>query len=208
MPTLIDDRARAEVTGIGVRLKTMRVERGWTQDEVASRAGLSKSYLSRIEEGDRQPSIAALLSISAAFDVPLNAIFGGDLAQELSRESVDSGRCGIVRAGSVDERLGNGLSYRPLLSSNRDSNIQPIAITVPANRSGDELYRHEGEEWLYVLRGSLSLTLDAEKFELHAGDAAHFDASIPHRLTALNGVDAEILLVACALPRKLLSSYL
>lgn len=204
MPSLIEDQVRAEMTGIGVRLKAMRVERGWTQDEVASRAGLSKSYLSRLEEGDRQPSIAALLSISAAFGVSMSAIFGG--GTETPRE--EHGGCGIVRSGEEPDRVGNGLSYRPLIGGSRVSNLQPIYVTVPVDRPGNELYRHDGEEWLYVLRGSLSLTVNTETFELHTGDAAHFDASMPHRLTALNGVDAEVILVACALPRKLLSSYL
>lgn len=203
MPTLADERARAEVSELGARLKSMRTERGWTQDDVASRAGLSKSYLSRIEEGDRQPSVAALLSISTAFGISINALFGGE-----SEPSHSTRSCGIVRAGDEADRLGNGLYYRPLLGADRVSNLQPVYLTVPADRPGDELYRHEGEEWLYVIKGGLSLILANEVVELHAGDAAHFDASVPHRLTALNGVDAEIVLVACALPRKLLSSYL
>lgn len=187
------------MTELGARLRVLRADRGWTQDELAARTHLSKSYLSRLEDGDRQPSIAALLSIASAFGLALNDLFGG---------GQESGQCGIVRAGADTQRRGNGLFYRPLLSGDRVSNIQPIHLTVPADRTGDELYRHDGEEWLYVLSGTLSLTLDAEKHELFPGDSAHFDAGLPHRLAALNGVDAEIILVACALPRKLLSSYL
>jgi uncharacterized cupin superfamily protein len=83
-----------------------------------------------------------------------------------------------------------------------------MQIIVPADRSGDELYCHDGEEWIYVLKGSLCLNLGGELHTLNEGDATSFDASLPHRLSARNNQDVEIILVACALPRKLLSSYL
>ena len=85
--------------------------------------------------------------------------------------------------------------------------MQPIRVTVPAGREEGEQYRHEGEEWLYVLSGTLQLALADEVYTLSPGDAAHFDARLPHRLRALHGIDAELLLVACASPRLLLGSY-
>jgi len=199
MSPLIENRILHEMADLGARIKSLRTDRNWTQDELASRSSLSKSYLSRLEEGERQPSLAAILSIATAFGLPLNELFGG---------SHDSGNCGIVRAGSDPLRQGNGLYYRPLLSGDRASNLQPIHVIVPADRTGDELYCHEGEEWMYVIKGSLSLILASARYELSTGDAAHFDARLPHRLAALGGRDAEIILVACAMPRKLLSSYL
>jgi transcriptional regulator with XRE-family HTH domain len=199
MATLIEDRVRAEMAELGARIRTLRVDRGWTLDELASRSGLSKSYLSRLEEGDRQPSIAAMLSIATAYGLAINDLFSGEQ---------ESGMCGIVRAGSDPLRQGNGLYYRPLMNGDRESNIHPIRITVPLDRSGDDLYHHDGEEWLYVLSGTLCLTVEAEQHELKPGDAAHFDARLPHRLAAIGDEDAEIILVACPLSRKLLSSYM
>lgn len=199
MSNLIEDRVRSEMADLGSRIRTLRAERRWTLDELGTRSDLSKSYLSRLEEGDRQPSIAALLSIASAFGLGLNELFGAE------RESCS---CGIKRSGDGPLRQGNGLFYRPLTRGDRPSNIQPIHITIPFDRVGDDLYRHEGEEWLYVLKGSMRLTLGKESHEMEVGDAAHFDAGLPHRLTALNGEDSEIILVSCPLPRKLLSSYL
>lgn len=187
------------MTDLGGRIRMLRMDRGWTQDELGSRSGLSKSYLSRLEEGDRQPSIAALLSIATAFGLVLNELFGGEQ---------EAGQCGIVRGGTDPLRQGNGLLYRPLLGPDRQSTIQPIYVIVPWDRTGDDLYKHSGAEWLYVTKGALTLSLGTETFDLMTGDAAHFDAGVPHRLTALGGQDAEIILVACPLPRKLLSSYM
>ena len=194
-----ESETQNELSSLGARLRALRTDRGWTLDELAQRADLSKSYLSRLEDGDRQPSIAALLSLAQAHRLPLASLFGTPAAQNA---------CTVVRAGKVPAQQGNGLSYVPLSQSGRDARMQPIRVTVPAGRSGDEMYQHDGEEWLYVLSGSLRLTLAGETVLLLSGDAAHFNASAPHRLAAAGEDDAEIILVACAAPRLLLDSYL
>jgi quercetin dioxygenase-like cupin family protein len=86
--------------------------------------------------------------------------------------------------------------------------LQPLHVVVPADREGDALYRHEGEQWLYVLSGRLRVEISDEEVVLGAGDAAHFDADKPHRFEALDGRDVEALVVACSVPYLLLKSYL
>lgn len=199
MSELLEQRAQDEVDELGARVRELRVQHGWTLDELARRAGLSKSYVSRLEDSERQPSIAALLSLSQAFGVPIAALFAQERAEN---------PCTVIRAGEVLVQEGNGLRYQPLSNPARPSYMQPIKVTIPAEREGSELYRHEGEEWLYVLSGSLQLTLTEDTYTLSPGDAAHFDARLPHRLAAQGGRDAEMILVACAAPRPLLSSYL
>ena len=185
---------------LGARLRALRAGRGWTLDELSRRAGLSKSYLSRLEDGGRQPSIAALLSLAQAHGRPLAALFGSEEAAKSS--------CSIVRAGEAAQQQGNGLRYTPLSQASQAVSMQPIRVLVPADRAGDEMYQHDGEEWLYVLSGTLRLTLAGETLRLGPGDAAHFDARAPHRLAAEGADDADIILVACAAPRSLLGSYL
>ena len=188
-----------EDSRLGWRLREERRSNGWTLDELARRSGLSKSYLSRIEDGDRHPSIAALLSIARACNVSPAALVG----EEQSEQPIV-----IVRGDEAPVNQGNGLAYQVLTGGDRPTAMQPVRISVPGDRAGDELYRHEGEEWLYVLSGTLLLTLGSEEYRLGPGDCAHFDAGIPHRLNALDGRDVEAILVACAAPRSLLGSYL
>jgi transcriptional regulator with XRE-family HTH domain len=189
----------AELAGLGARIHSLRGQQEWTLEDLAARSGLSKSYLSRIEEGDRQPSIAALLSLAQAFGVSLAGLFPEERTEN---------NCAIVRRGAEQQRAGNGLFYTPLSDRSAPSEMQPIRVTVPADRSGEELYCHDGEEWLYVLKGRLRLILEHESYDLAAGDSAHFDARIPHRLAGLGGRDTELILVACAAAKQLLRSYL
>ena len=191
---------QTEMSHLSARLREMRAERGWTQDELARRAGLSKSYLSRIEDGERQPSLASLLSLAQAHGIGLASLFAASTEEKR--------HCAVLRAGSLPPQQGNGLTYTPLSRPERAASMQPIRVTVSARRVGDEMYRHDGEEWLHVLSGTLRLALADEAHVLHPGDSAHFDARVPHRLSALDGDDAELILVACAAPRMLLDSYL
>ena len=197
---MADRLVQAEVSHLGARLRDLRTGRGWTQDELARRAGLSKSYLSRIEDGERQPSLASLLSLAQAYGVPLASLFAAPAGEN---------RLGaVLRGGSLPPQQGNGLTYTPLSRPEHVANMQPIRVTVSAQREGGEQYRHDGEEWLYVLSGTLHLALADESYVLHPGDSAHFDARVAHRLSAFDGHDAELILVACAVPRMLLDSYL
>jgi quercetin dioxygenase-like cupin family protein len=114
----------------------------------------------------------------------------------------------IVRSRDGEVRYGKGPSYARLFTSDWAFNLQPLRVLVPAEAEGEFLYQHEGGQWLYVLSGRLRLELSDEDFVLESGDAAHFDADQKHRLQALDGQDAEAILVACAVPYLLLRSYL
>ena len=200
MTVTLDRNTSPDLSELGTRLRELRSGRGWTQEELARRAGLSKSYLSRIEDGDRQPSLASLLSLAQAYGIALASLF--------APPAEGNQPCAVLRAGSLPPQLGNGLTYTPLSPLDRSANMQPIRVRVAARREGSEMYQHDGEEWLYLLSGTLHLALADDSYVLHPGDSAHFDARLPHRLTALDGADAELILVACASPRPLLDSYL
>jgi len=200
MPQGVLPNAISEDSDLGLRVRAERRRKSWTLDDLAARSGLSKSYLSRIEDGERHPSIAALLSISRACNLSLASLVGD--------EQPTQSPCVVVRGSEAPVSQGNGLTYQVLTSGVRNTSMQPVRISVPADRAGNELYRHEGEEWLYVLSGFLLLTLGDAEYRLEPGDSAHFDAGTPHRLNALDGRDVEAILVASAAPRALLGSYL
>jgi transcriptional regulator with XRE-family HTH domain len=173
------------------RLKDARRQRGWTLDHLASVTGLSKPHLARLESAQRQPSLAVLITLAQTFKVPLASLLD---------EAPDSAI--VVSAGTAPERHGNGLVYEVLSPSDAPPGLQAMKVTVPAGRSGTEMYEHAGEEWLYVLRGRLRLSLGDSEIEIASGDAAQFDASTPHRLSAVGDGEAELLLVAVS-PRRL-----
>jgi transcriptional regulator with XRE-family HTH domain len=188
-----------ELAGLGARLRKLRAERGWRLEDLAERTGLSRAYLSRLEGSVRQPSLSSLFGVARAYDVPFSSLF----EPEPEAEGVV-----IVRATDGSPQRGNGLLYSRLSDGGWAFNLQPLRVVVPAEREADALYRHEGEQWLYVLSGRLRFRIGKEEVVLGPGDAAHFDADRPHRFGALDGRDAEAIVVACAVPYLLLRSYL
>ncbi len=182
-----DNAVQSQLSSFGARLRGLRLRRGWTLQELAARSGLSKPFLSRLESGDRQASIAAVLTLSRVFDVSLASLFESPLATE---------PCVIVRAADAVEKTINGLKYIPLSNASRFFNLQPLRIRVSPARRGNEHYHHDGEEWIYVLSGRLTLSLAGKTYDLAPGDAAHFESRLPHRLIAPGPEDAEVLIVA------------
>jgi transcriptional regulator with XRE-family HTH domain len=189
----------AELVKLGMKLKSLRALKGWTLADLAQRVDVSEAYLSRLESGERQASLAVLLSLVKAYDISLSTLF---------EPQEEAGACTVIRHGRAVKQQGNGLFYKPLTGGGRLVNLHPIQVTVPANRRETGFYEHEGEEWLYVLSGKLGLTFTDEDYILEPGDAAHFDSRKPHRLSAVGEENAEIILVACAPNRSLLESYL
>ena len=171
---------------LAARLKDARHRRDWTLEMLAERTRLSKPYLARLESGQRQPSLAVLITLAQAFGLPIAGLLDDG-------EAVDT----VVRSdGRTSEQHDDGLSYELLSPADASAGMQAMHVTVPASRSGDERFQHVGEEWLYVLRGNLGLLLGDREIKLAEGDAAQFDASTPHRLTALGDEAVEVLLVA------------
>src|SRR5271170_807720 len=90
---------QSQLQSFGARLRELRLQRGWTLEELACRSALSRPFLSRLESGDRQASIAAVLTLSRVFDVSLASLFESQLAAE---------PCVIVRSGDGGEHSANG----------------------------------------------------------------------------------------------------
>jgi transcriptional regulator with XRE-family HTH domain len=181
------DEIQRQLSSFGARLRELRVRRGWTLQELAARSSLSKAFLSRLESGNRQASIAAALTLSRIFDVSLASLFESPPAET---------PCVIVRGASAVEKTANGLKYTPLSCAGRFFNLQPLRVKISPARRGREHYHHDGEEWVYVLSGQLTLSLAGKTYDLEPGDAAHFESRLPHRLIARGNRDAEVLVVA------------
>ncbi len=181
------DQIQVQLEAFGVRLQQLRLGRGWTLQDLADRSGLSKTFLSRLESGGRQASITAVLALAQVFDVSLASLFEAELSAE---------PCVIMRRTDAIEHSANGLAYVPLSKADRRFNLQPIRVRVSRSRRGSQHYHHEGEEWLYVLSGSLTLSLAGRTYDLATGDSAHFNSQLPHRLIARGDKDPEVVVVA------------
>jgi len=173
------------LTSIAENLRRERMRAGLTLDQLAQRADLSVPHLSRLESGDRQPSIAALVMLSRALAVPVSALLGED------REQTAIG----IHPDGTGTRDVNGLTVAAFSGFPGSSALQALRITIEVGRTPPPFARHRGEEWIYVLSGQLLLEYEEEVHVIGPGCSAHFDAERPHRLAADRSV-TEVLVVA------------
>ncbi|MEV0236560.1 XRE family transcriptional regulator [Nonomuraea sp. NPDC050786] len=149
---------------VGPRLKRIRTERGVSLSALAEATGISKSTLSRLETGQRRPSLELLLPIAQAHQVPLDELVG---APEVGDPRIRS-----------KPRVRNGRTVIPLTP--HPGPLQAWKSIIPAEQNRPELCTHEGYEWLYVLSGRLRLMVADHDMTLGPGEAAEFDTRLPH----------------------------
>ncbi|MEO3875877.1 XRE family transcriptional regulator [Nonomuraea sp. B12E4] len=149
---------------VGSRLRRIRTERGVSLSELAEATGISKSTLSRLETGQRRPSLELLLPIAQAHQVPLDELVG---APEVGDPRIRS-----------RPRVRNGRTVIPLTA--HPGPIQAWKSIIPADQKTPQPITHEGYEWLYVLSGKLRLIVADHDLLMGPGEAAEFDTRLPH----------------------------
>jgi transcriptional regulator with XRE-family HTH domain len=166
----------AALDGVGQRLRAVRTQRGLTLTEAAERTGISKSTLSRLENGQRRPSLELLLPLAHLYRVPIDDLAG---APEVGDPRI-----------RLKARRVNGRTVLPLTSP---GGVQAWKILVPASQTRPKPRAHDGFEWLYVLSGRLRLVLGDRDLVLAAGEAAEFDTLVPHWFGSTGDGTAEVL---------------
>jgi transcriptional regulator with XRE-family HTH domain len=161
---------------VGPRLRKVREQRGITLTDVAERTGISKSTLSRLENGQRRPSLELLLPLAQTYRVPLDDLVG---APEVGDPRI-----------RLKPRRVNGRTVLPLT---RPGGVQAWKIVIPANQSTPVPRTHDGYEWLYVLAGRMRLVIGDRDLVLGVGEAAEFDTQLPHWFGSTGDGPAEVL---------------
>jgi len=173
-----------KVSALGDRLRSAREVRGLTLDQLSASTGISKAHLSRLESGARQPSVGILVELAGALGTRVGTLLGEDA----------DGAPLATFAPDAPRHTAAGLEIASSSGFPDSQALEVLRVHVPANRQPSVPVRHRGEEWIYVLRGTLELEFDGMLYELGTDMAAHFDATRPHRLSAEHG-DAELLIV-------------
>ncbi|MFZ3349646.1 MAG: helix-turn-helix domain-containing protein [Xanthobacteraceae bacterium] len=180
---------------IGRTILKMRKDRGMTLDELAGLTGFSKSYLSKIENLLSVPPIGTLSKIAQAFACDL-----GHLLRSDNGSSEDSVSVVHVRERQAAVRGGTafGYDYASLAHNRRNKRMEPFTFTFPAKIDVDSFFEHEGEEFIFLLRGKAEFETRrngvVEKWILEPGDGLYLDSSVPHRGRSLGG-EAEAVVV-------------
>jgi len=161
---------------VGPRLRRFRERRELTLTAVAARTGISKSTLSRLESGQRKPSLELLLPLAETYRLPLDELVGAP--------AVGDPR---IR---TRPRTRNGRLVYPLTQPS--GGVAVWKVVIPPERER-RLRTHAGHEWLYVLSGELRLILAENDITMQPGEVAEFDTRLPHWFGPVGDEPVEIL---------------
>ena len=186
------DHPEVDPLDLGARVRELRKAREWTLEQAASQAGLARSTLSKIENGQMSPTYDALKKLATGLEISVPQLFTPPQRDQVI------GRMAITRVGDGTAHATTTYEHELLAETLTKKQMLPYRARVRA-RSMDEFdgwVRHDGEEFMYVLTGVVKLYTEFyEPVEMRRGDSAYYDGSMGHNVISVSDEDATILWV-------------
>ncbi|HIT89142.1 MAG TPA: helix-turn-helix transcriptional regulator [Candidatus Merdenecus merdavium] len=172
---------------IGKKIKELRIQKGLTQGELADRAELSKGFISQMERDLTSPSIATLVDVLQCLGTDLKEFFNDNTNEQIVFSHVDYFQ-------KIDSELQNKIEW---IIPNAQKNImEPIKITLDPGGSTYMDNPHEGEEFGYVMQGSISIHLGNKVHKAKKGESFYFISNKRHYITAHHKTGATLIWVS------------
>lgn len=172
------------------RIKERRLELGLSLEDVATAAGQTRSWLSKVENFRITPSLPALARVAEVLRVSLAVLLEGLDAKPQIVLTKKKDRKAIQR-----DPQNSDITYHTLINGRANRRMSPFVLDIPAGGGRSVSRPHEGEEFLVVLSGKVTLEYGKEAFSLEEGDSLYFDAETPHRLHNPHKKAAQVMCV-------------
>lgn len=217
------DNSRLDLPAIvGHHLRRFRKDRGETLRSVAAASGLSIGFLSQLERGQTSISLVTLRDLAACLDRQITDFFedpsnkgagnthhhagnGGTDATQSANEILvpaDEEKYFTITRGTGEDAvqyISGSRTYRLLSQRAPGLLLEPLMVYIaPGGRVGEDEVHH-GEEFAYVLSGTLTFTVNGVSHKIHSGDSLHLLSAIPHKLS--NDTDDVVVVVSVVTPR-------
>lgn len=177
-PAVLPDLYGGDFMNIGAKLKELRVLKGLTQEELADRAELSKGFISQVERDLTSPSIATLMDILQCLGTSIKTFFNEEPQEQIVFGQNDY----FVKQ---DPELNNEIQW--IIPNAQKNTMEPIRLTLKAGGSTYPDAPHEGEEFGYVLQGSISIHLGDHTYKAKKGESFYYVSGKTHYLSSRGG---------------------
>ena len=182
----------AQPLDLGLRVRQLRKDRKWTLEQAAQAAGLARSTLSKIENGNMSPTYDALKKLAEGLKISVPQLFTPPEDDRIT------GRMVHTRAAEGVDYLTTTYEHKLLAEGLTQKKMLPYHTRIRSRDPGefDGWVRHDGEEFLFVLTGVVRLFTEFyEPIELRRGDSAYYDAAMGHNVVSVSEDDATVLWV-------------
>jgi transcriptional regulator with XRE-family HTH domain len=172
---------------IGAKIKELRVQKSLTQEELADRAELSKGFISQLERDLTSPSIATLMDILQCLGTNLEEFFSGTTSEQVVFKKSDYFE-------KYDAELKNEIKW--IIPNAQKNMMEPILLTLDSGGSTYPDNPHDGEEFGYVINGSVTLHIGTRTHKIKKGESFYFTPNKQHYITASEKTGATLLWVS------------
>lgn len=184
---------------ISQNIRRIRLERQLSVEQLAKMSGLTKGYMSKIENSPKAPPFSTLIKIAAALNTDVSIFVSADAVT-----AHDTPLC-VVRTNERKEGISRdgtlyGYQYEALAFKKIGKNMEPYIITPAFDEK--KVFSHDGEEFMFVLEGTHEFVYDNKKYILEPGDSIYFDSSIPHTGRSIGEKPAKVLVVSYSYKRS------
>lgn len=167
---------------MGMQIRSAREQRGLKVNELAEKAGCSEEYLEWVEEGQVQPPVALLISLAKALKLNSGSFLHVDQTESRRQEEA--------------EKRTEHYSYSTLTPPEEASHLMAFSIKIPPRSAHTGVgYRHEGEEFVYVVSGEAEITVDGKKTRLSQKESLRFNSNLDHLLSNPGKKESELLVI-------------
>jgi quercetin dioxygenase-like cupin family protein len=169
----------------GAKMRQLRLMRKTSFEQLANKTGFSQRYLKEIEEGIAIPPVSAVIQIAKALAI--------DAGSFLSAEEQEAS---VKRRKASFYKRTQAYSYKTLTPDAETKHMKAFLVTIDPKQDHKMVdYKHEGEEFLYVLKGHVEIMLGENQNLLKKGETFHFDSGIAHKLRNVSDEEAKLLVV-------------
>lgn len=172
---------------IGSKIRELRIQKGLTQEELADRSELSKGFISQLENDLTSPSIATLVDILQCLGTSLKDFFNDTEDEQIVFSSEDFFE-------KIDTELHNKVEW--IIPNAQKNMMEPIRVTLESGGSTYPDQPHEGEEFGYVLSGSIMIIIGNRSIKAKKGEAFYYTPNSEHRIRACGKTGAVFLWVS------------
>ena len=170
---------------LGAKIKRLRNQKRLTQEELADRCELTKGYISQLENDLNSPSIATLTDILA--------VLGSNLSEFFKEEAEEKH---VFKKEEFFEKSADGVLWKWLVPNAQKNMLEPVLIELDEYATVGEDIPHEGEEFGYVLEGTVEVVLGKKKYLCRKGDTFYYSAGIPHGIINHGKTKAKFLWIS------------
>lgn len=180
----ISESTREGIEEIGKRIKHLREERGLSLDELSNMTGFDVEFLSNIETNKVQPQLGTVIKLSKALDSAFGRLISGvgDRIYSITRKDEQK----IVSRSTSQKGKRQVYIYKSLAPEVKGRHMETLIVQLEENPD-KEFSVHDGEEFIYVLDGTVVLDIGEDTFDLEPGDSAYYLSTTPHLVASKKG---------------------